>query len=525
MAASSNQTDVFFIDKNGALNVAWVVGAGQWAGPQLISNAGAAPAGGAVTSSAQFGGLPNQTDVFFVDSSGRLNVAWVVGVGQWAGPQAISAAVAVPGSPVAASAQFGLPNQTDVFFIDKNGALNVAWVVGAGQWAGPQLISNAGAAPAGSPVAASAQFGLPNQTDVFFVDSSGRLNVAWVVGAGQWAGPQAISGPVAVPGSPVAASAQFGLPNQTDVFFVDRYGALNVAWVVGGGQWAGPQPISKRVAVPGSPVAASAQFGMDNQTDVFFLDSSGRLNVAWVIGAGQWAGPQAISGPVARPNSPVPVAASAQFGVDNQTDVFFLDSSGALNVAWVVGGGQWAGPQAISAMQIAGALTAVNASQQYALPGQPVITGNVAAFDSGQLPSDLPLGGSAHVVFNDKGDFTFSCFAHDSGFDNITYVVSAVILTPEGIAFTFQHSGNVEGTIQSVVSFRSPHRDDSFTNGGNNVEITNEWSNMPGSFMVASIDGTDATLQGLANALGQVLQNAADELGRDIVKKIVLKGV
>src|SRR5207248_1204730 len=139
---------------------------------------------------------------------------------------------------VAASAQFGLA-QTDVFFIDSGGALNVAWVVEGGAWQGPIAFSPGGVAPPGAPVAASAQFGLA-QTDVFFIDSGGGLNVAWVVEAWAWQGPLTISPfAAAPPGSPVAASAQFGL-DQTDVFFADGAGALNVSWVVEAGAWAGP---------------------------------------------------------------------------------------------------------------------------------------------------------------------------------------------------------------------------------------------------------------------------------------------
>ena len=178
-----------------------------------------------------------------------------------------------PGCSVVASAQFGIPNQTNVFFVDSNGALNVAWITGRGQWSGPVPISRARVALPGCGLSTSAQFGVPNQTDVFFVDSNGALNVAWVAGSGRWAGPVAISrAGVAPPGCAVVASAQFGLPDQTDVFFVDNNGALNIAWVVGGGHWAGPQTISRAgVAPPGCPLMASAQFGLPNQTDVFFI--------------------------------------------------------------------------------------------------------------------------------------------------------------------------------------------------------------------------------------------------------------
>jgi hypothetical protein len=221
-----------------------------------------------MATSRQFG-IPNhvdQTDVFFIDKNGALNVVWAVGEGVWTGPKAISAThVAPPGAPVTASNQFGIPDQTDVFFVDNSGALNVAWIGDGHDWAGPAAISSIGVAPPGAAVAASRQFGISDQTDVFFVGNDGALNVAWVVGRGQWAWqPRAISAPnVARPGAPVATSNQFGLPDQTDVFFVGRNGALNVAWVVGRGEWWGPNAISAAGVVGGEAftgVAASQEF-------------------------------------------------------------------------------------------------------------------------------------------------------------------------------------------------------------------------------------------------------------------------
>jgi hypothetical protein len=46
-------------------------------------------------------------------------------------------------------------------------------------WQG-EAVTAAGLAPAGAAVAASQQFGANQQTDVFFVDKQGRLNVSWV---------------------------------------------------------------------------------------------------------------------------------------------------------------------------------------------------------------------------------------------------------------------------------------------------------------------------------------------------------
>jgi hypothetical protein len=93
----------------------------------------------------------------------------------WGQPASASTTPA-PQSAVAASQQFGTANQTDVFTVNSSGALTVAWVVGAGQWQGPNPISPDGEFPPGAAVAVSQQFPL-NQTDAFAVNDSGALTV------------------------------------------------------------------------------------------------------------------------------------------------------------------------------------------------------------------------------------------------------------------------------------------------------------------------------------------------------------
>ena len=302
---ANNQTDVFLVDNTGRLSVFWVDNAGAWGGPVGIGSAGNAPAGASIAVSQQFG-ANNQTDVFLIDKNGQLNVFWVNSAGPWNGPVKIGpTGLANPGAPLAASQQFGIGgNQTDVFVVGKNGQLNVFWVDGVGAWGGPEGIGSAGNAPAGASIAVSQQFGANNQTDVFLIDKNGQLNVFWVNSAGPWNGPAKI-GPtgLANPGAPLAASQQFGIANQTDVFVVGKNGQLNVFWVDGVGAWGGPEGIGGvGNAASGAVLAASQQFGIANQTDVFLIDKNGNLDVFWVNSAGAWNGPLA-RGPVAAPSA------------------------------------------------------------------------------------------------------------------------------------------------------------------------------------------------------------------------------
>jgi hypothetical protein len=345
----NNQTDVFFIDTNGQLHVAWVNSGGPWNGPIGLGPAGVFPPGAGVVASNQFG-VSNQTDVFAIGANGQLQVAWVNGGGAWNGPIGLGpAGVFPPGAGVVASNQFGVNNQTDVFAVGANGQLHVAWVNGGGAWNGPIGIGPAGVFPPGAGVGASNQFGVNNQTDVFAIGANGQLQVAWVNGGGAWNGPIGI-GPAGVfpPGAGVVASNQFGVNNQTDVFAIGANGQLHVAWVNSGGAWNGPIGIGPAgVFPPGAGVGASNQFGVNNQTDVFAIGANGQLHVAWVNGGGAWNGPIGI-GPTGVFPPGAGVVASNQFGVGNQTDVFAIGNDGLLHVAWVNGGDAWNGPIALT---------------------------------------------------------------------------------------------------------------------------------------------------------------------------------
>lgn len=348
MSSQVSETDVFFVDPRGNLRMAWVAGGGAWNPPVQLGPPGLFPPGAGVAASLRFGGV--QLFVFVVDRTGSLNAAWRwVDVGDpslLAGRVSISPAYLFPpGAPLAVSPQFGLPNQMDVFLVDKHGALNVAWLIGEGDWNTPIPISQPGVFPRKAQVAVSNQFGIPDQTDVFAIDCDGALSVAWVVGGGMWRGPVRIS-PCGLfpPGAPVVASNQFGIPDQTDVFAIDCDGALNLAWVLGGGPWNGPMRISPPgMFPPGACLAVSNQFGIPNQTDVFVVGVNGGLHVSWVVGSGSWNGPVQIS-PSFYFSPGAPLAAANQFGIPDQTDVFAIAANYAPAVEWVVGGAAWNGP-------------------------------------------------------------------------------------------------------------------------------------------------------------------------------------
>jgi hypothetical protein len=129
------------------------------------------------------------------------------------------------------------------------------------------------------------------------------------------------------------------------------------------------------------------------------------------------------------------------------------------------------------------------------------ISSDTATFESGPVTSDLPLGGYVHLVVQRNGTFTYSGHAHDSGFDNIEYVMLAVLVTATGTAFKLQHSGHVEGTAAGL-PLGTPNRNDDFTDTGRNDQLTHEWDHIVESGkLLTYLSGVDKTQQGLSDLL------------------------
>lgn len=247
----AKQTDVFVFDKNGQLNVFWIQGAGSWNGPIKIGPMDFAPSGAQLAVSQLFGA--NQTAVLAVDTTGTLNAFRATGTANWQGPEKISTAdFAKPGGHVGMGQRAGSANQTDAYLVDKKGQLNVFSVQGDGSWTGPVPIGPSGFAAAGAPVAVSMQSG-GNQTDVFLTDKKGTLQLFSVEGGGTWSGPQQI-GPsgVTTSGAYIAASPQFGVKDQADIFLINQIGTNAPGWPVvfwgpGTNSWTGPKALVTEV--------------------------------------------------------------------------------------------------------------------------------------------------------------------------------------------------------------------------------------------------------------------------------------
>lgn len=350
----ANQTDLFAIDSKGQLDVFYSAGAGHWHSLQPLGPEGMVHPRSPLAASQRFG-VNNRTDVYSVDQNFQLNVFWAEGAGAWNGPEPIGPKKSwFAATPLAVSQHFGVNGRTDIFLFEKDtGQLYVVWAVGSSSWQAEALGPSGLTGYVG--IAASQHFGVDNRTDVFMVDKNGQLNTVWAVGPGKWSETQTI-GPagLARSGASVAVSQRFGKKNQTDVYVVDMNGQLNVFSAIGPGDWSARQTIGPSgLTVSGAAIAVAQKPGTTDQTQVFVFDKSGQLNVFTADSSGHWSDAAKI-GPQNIAPAGAAIVVSQQFGVQNQTDVFFVDQIGSgsgpneqgwPSIFWSTDGNQWNGPK------------------------------------------------------------------------------------------------------------------------------------------------------------------------------------
>jgi hypothetical protein len=294
---TDNQTDVFLIDQSEQLQV-FVASPTGLTGPTAIGAKNFAARGGPIAVARQLNAI--QTNVFVFDNGGQLNVFAGPATAAWQGPVKVGPpGFAAKGAQLAAS-QLAATNQSAVFAVDTTGTLCAFRSTGASSWQGPEKISKMGFAKSGGHVAVAPRAGSPNQTDVYLVDKKGQLSVFSAQGTASFAGPAAI-GPTdfATSGAPIAVAMQSG-GAQTDVFVTDRKGALQLFSISGDSDWSGPLQIGEPgITTSGAYIAASPQFGVAHQYDIFFINQTGTKAPGWPVvmwgpGTNSWTGPKAL---------------------------------------------------------------------------------------------------------------------------------------------------------------------------------------------------------------------------------------
>ena len=272
-------------------------------------------------------------------------------------------------------------------------------------------------------------------------------------------------------------------------------------------------------AAPSSRIASVSR--IPNSMEFWWIAANGSVQGAFWYEGGNWGRYELA--PAGSASTTGGVAAVSR--IPGSMELWFIGGNGSVQDHYWYDGAGWrnfelAGPGSASTTSGVAAVSRIPGSMELWFIGgngsvqdhywyDDQAVADVKTFDQG-VTTTIAVGGSAHVVMKQNGSFTFSGHAHDSGFDNIDYTITAAVLTSDGIVFTFQHSGHTEGTVAGL-PFGTPNRNDDFAVGGANSQITAEWAGVLNGTFKASIAGTDTLAEGVIGALGDLVKELLAE--------------
>ncbi len=310
---------------------------------------------------------------------------------------------------------------------------------------------------------------------------------------------------------------------QTQIWFMDGNKIVSRANIVG-------EDGKSMVIGPPWSIVGVGDFNQNGKADILFHNADDGASQIWLMDGNKIVSrPNVVAenGSALRVGPPWSIVGVGDFNQNGKADILWHNAQDGTAQIWFMDGNRIASRADIVGeknehMFIKPPWSIVGVglfSDDIVLP--PHVGGDTATFDSGPVTSGLPLGGSVHLVMRRNGDFTFSSHAHDSGFDNIDYVISAVLITASGIAFTFQHAGHVEGTSAGL-PFGTPNRNDDSTTTGENPMISREFDGIfAGAKLLVSLDGKDKLVGGIQGMLGDLLSQAAEAVGKAAVAAAV----
>ena len=296
----NDQLEVFAIDVRGTLKAVWQAADGYWQPSFNLSAPGLAPPGAPLT--AVWQPINEQLEVFSIGTNGALTDTWKAHNGPWFPPTYVTPPnYAAPGANLTAVFQ-PLNNQLEVFAIDATGAVQVAWKAQNGSWQGPVALTPPGSAPPGAPISAVWQ-PLNEQLEVFWIDPTGTVLGIWKQHNGEWARPFPLTAAgFANPRAHLAAVWQ-PLNEQLEVFTTDRAGAVKGVWKEHNESWQAPFVVDgPGVAISGAEIVATWE-PEGERLSVVTLGTNGQLidafkthNESWYPGPGAFSSQLAMTG-------------------------------------------------------------------------------------------------------------------------------------------------------------------------------------------------------------------------------------
>jgi hypothetical protein len=342
---------VFAIDAHGTLKDVWrhdnPPGTGRYAGTSghgfwepsfSLSAPGLAPAGSPLA--AVWQPLNEQLEVFTIAPNGALQDIWRAHNGAWHAPIYISPPNFAPPSAHIAAIFHPLNNTLEVFAVDSTGAVRVAWKAQNGTWQPlpmqpPRRLTPPGSAPPGAPLAVVWQ-PLNEQLEVFWIDKAGAAHEVLKRHNRSWEPPRIVAAAgFANPGAGITAIWQ-PLNEQLEVFSVDRCGAIKDVWKAHNSEdWFKPVVIYGAGNAPKEAALLASWDPQFEKLQVIAMDLKGNPMSAYKNHNRPWSpGARGLgyAYPDKVPAGPIPPGAplAAAHTMNNELEIFMLDGNQAV---------------------------------------------------------------------------------------------------------------------------------------------------------------------------------------------------
>ena len=200
--------------------------------------------------------------------------------------------------------------------------------------------------PATGMATASYIAGESQQLETLFVNPAGALGLVWKVNNSLWKGPVSLSKPGFLPQGARISVVNYPLNNQLEAFYVANDGAVYVTYKANNSAWSEPYRLTPPNATrPGGQVS-TVYYPLNNQLEVFYFGTDGALTAVWKTQTGQWNAPIKLSPPNQAP--PGGGLSAVFYPLNNQFEVLFSANDGGIRVAWKANNIEWKGPVGIS---------------------------------------------------------------------------------------------------------------------------------------------------------------------------------
>ena len=243
------------------------------------------------------------------------------------------------------------PTRLELFAVDDDGAIKAAWKSDNSAWNPPVAVSPTSTAPAGAPLA-GAYYPLAGSLEVFHV----MRRSAWVSWKAPhfgdvWQGPHPIGGDLAAPDQAHAVAVSYPTAETLEVFVVGDDGGIRGLWKAPHVDhvWQAPFLLADaaNLAPPGAPLAA-VHHPPGDTLEVFVACHDGRIRGMWKAPHVHhaWQAPFAlVDADLAPAGAPLDVV---YYPPGQNLELFFVDRSGALTLAWKHANEAWKGPIRLS---------------------------------------------------------------------------------------------------------------------------------------------------------------------------------